>query len=151
MSRAAALFDLDGTLLGRGSAERWFLRRAVLGRALPLAGLAAGLLRSVGLWLARRVRTPGESKSYLAGLDCAPLVSLGVKCVHEDVVPRLRPGLLHELEAHRAAGRAIVLLSGAPDFLVDELARFLQADGHVASRLERKAGRFTGRILPPYP
>lgn len=151
MSRAAAFFDLDGTLLARGSAERWFMSRALRGRALTPPRVAAGLLQAVGLWLTGRVRTPGECKAYLAGRDCEPLVSLGVECVHEDVVPRLRPGLLRELEVHRAAGRAIVLLSGAPDFLLDELARFLHADAHVASRLERDAGRFTGRVLPPYP
>ena len=42
MPGAAAIFDVDGTLLGRGSAERHFLSRALRARLLGPLELLAG-------------------------------------------------------------------------------------------------------------
>jgi HAD superfamily hydrolase (TIGR01490 family) len=149
--RAAAIFDLDGTLLAGTSAERLWLRRAVACGALSPWRLAVGFVASVAAWAARRVESPFERRSYLRDADCVQFETLAGACVHEDVLPRLRPALLARLQAHRAAGDLTVLLSGTPDILGTPLARALEMDAVVVARLERAGGRFTGRVLPPNP
>lgn len=151
MRRPAAIFDLDGTLLGGASAETRFVWRALRAGVLPAHRLAAGGARA--LWARARGRSPtlGACKHWFAGAACAPLEALAVDVVDEVLRPRLRPALLAAMTAQRAAGACIVLLTGTPDLLAEPLARFLQVDLWVASRLERAAGRFTGRVVPPHP
>ena len=151
MPRPAAIFDLDGTLLQGGSAERLLVRRALRARVVGPGRVGWGVLRALRAWAAGQVVTPGQYKAWLTGAECRRVEALAVDCVHSDVVPRLRPALLRALERHRAEGCCIVLLSGTPDFLADELARFLHADAGLGSCLERAGGRFTGHVLPPYP
>jgi len=151
MPRPAAIFDVDGTLLGRGSAERHFLVRAVRCRRVTPAHVLGGSLWALGAWAAGGRQLHAAWKGYLRGLECAPVEALGVDCVHEDVRVHLRDDLLRELEEHRAHGRAIVLLTGTLDFLGTEIARLVGADHVASARLERRDGRFTGRVLPPYP
>jgi HAD superfamily hydrolase (TIGR01490 family) len=149
--RAAAIFDLDGTLLAGTSAERLWLRRAVRAGALSPWRLAGGLAVALAAWASGRMANPFERKPYLAGADCARFEDLATECVRADVLPRLRPALVQQMVAHRAAGDLVVLLSGTPDVLGTRLAHALEMDAVVASRLERAAGRFTGRIVPPHP
>jgi HAD superfamily hydrolase (TIGR01490 family) len=151
MRRAAAIFDLDGTLLGGASAEMRLVRRALGDGALPVRRVAAGLVRAA--WARARGRTPtlAACKAWFAGAPCAPLEALAVDVVYVELAPRLRPGLLAAMAEHRAGGACIVLLTGTPDLLAAPLARFLQVDVWAASRLERAAGHFTGRLAAPHP
>jgi len=151
MRRPAAIFDVDGTLLERGSAERHFLARALRARQVSPLHVLGGSLAALAAWSAGQSGIYAASKRYLRGLECAPLEALGVHCVHEDVRPYLRRDLVRELEEHRARGWAIVLLTGTLDFLGMEIARLVGADHVASARLERRDGRFTGRVLPPYP
>jgi HAD superfamily hydrolase (TIGR01490 family) len=149
--RAAAIFDLDGTLLAGTSAERLWLRRALAAGALSPWRLAAGAAASLAAWLARRSRSPFERKLYLRGVACTPFESLAAACVECDIVPRLRPALVAEIARHRAAGTLTVLLSGTPDILGTRVAARLEMDAVLAARLERDGDRFTGRVVPPHP
>ncbi len=149
--RAAAIFDLDGTLLPGTSTERLFLARAVREHALHPARLAWGATLSVASWLRHQTATPFERKAYLAQQNSASFEALGVTCVHADVLPRLRPDLVRALETHRQRGEALVLLSGTLDFLGTELARALGIEFAVVAGLERSGGRFTGWVVPPHP
>jgi HAD superfamily hydrolase (TIGR01490 family) len=151
MARPAAIVDLDGTLLAHGSAERFFLARALRAGMVTPLDLARGAARGLADWAAGRSGFYAAAKQYLHGLECAPLEALGVQCVHDEILPRLRPPILGAIEAHRAAGQVIVLLTGTLDFLGTEVARIVGADVAACCRLERHAGRFTGRIVPPYP
>jgi len=151
MPRPAAIFDLDGTLLAGISAERLFLRRALRVGALGPSHFVRGATRALGWVAGGRAGILTASKAYLHGASCSALERIGVDCVHEDVQPRLRASMLAVVAAHRAAGDAIVLLSGTLDFLGAEVARVLHADATACTVLERRAGIFTGHVVPPYP
>jgi HAD superfamily hydrolase (TIGR01490 family) len=151
MGRPAAIFDLDGTLLARTSAERLFVTAALRGGQLQLGRAALGIVLASADRLRGQRRSLAESKAYLRGAACAPLETLGVDCVHTAVRPRLRPSLRAALEAHRSRGDAIVLLTGTLDFLGTEVARMLGVEFAITARLERRDQRFTGRVLPPHP
>ena len=151
MSRPGAIFDLDGTLLAGTSAERLFLRRALRAHTLGCEHFVRGAVRALGWVASGRAGILTASKAYLHDLPCSVVERIGVECVHEDVRPRLRPSMLAALDAHRAAGDAIVLLSGTLDFLGTEVARKVGADVAACTVLERRDGVFTGRVVPPYP
>jgi HAD superfamily hydrolase (TIGR01490 family) len=55
------------------------------------------------------------------------------------------------LEAHRQSGHQLILISGAPDFLVAPLAAALNVATLFAARLERCGGLYTGSVVPPLP
>jgi HAD superfamily hydrolase (TIGR01490 family) len=150
MSRPAAIFDLDGTLLAGTSAERLFLRRALGTGALRWRSMAPAAARTLVFW-AQGADLFAASKSYLHGHACAPLEQLGVTVVDSDLWPRLRGSMLTALDEHRKRGDAIVLLSGTLDFLGTEVARRLRAEFVACARLGRRDGVFTGRVLPPFP
>ncbi len=138
-----AWVDVDGTLLeGRRSSEAgfmlWLARRGCLG---PRQGAAAlwFLLRQ----LPRYGRHVGKKdKAYLAGLEVGRVRRLAQAYAAQALFPRLRPSLLARLEAHRAAGTAVLLLTGTPDFLAEPLARRVGAAGWIATRCAIREGRF---------
>jgi HAD superfamily hydrolase (TIGR01490 family) len=148
--RAAAIFDLDGTLLSGTSAERLWVQRAVRTGLLSPLHLAAGAAWAWAAWALRRTASPFEQKPYLRGA-CAPWEELAGVCVASDVLPRLRPRLVARVAEHRAAGDIALLLTGTPDVLGTRIAAALNFDAVIASRLERCGDRFTGRVLPPHP
>lgn len=151
MPYPAAIFDVDGTLLCGASAEWRFVVRALRARSLRPGPALFGALRGAAARMRGEIESLVASKDYLSGAACDPLEALAVTCVDTEITKDLRPSILAALQAHRWSGARIVLLSGTLDFLALPLARAVQADLVVATRLERRAGRFTGRILPPHP
>lgn len=127
---AIAFFDLDGTLLRGPSSERAFIAHLLARGALgPRQGLAA-------LAFALRWAQPygrhvlKKNKAWLAGLEVEKVERLAHGF---DLTRRLRPAMQAELGRARAAGRSIVLLTGAPDFLAAPLAAAIGADGCCAT------------------
>src|SRR5262245_38912018 len=55
------------------------------------------------------------------------------------------------LDAHRHAGHQLILVTGAPDFLVVPLAEFLDVPTVFAAKPEQRDGVYTGALIPPLP
>jgi putative phosphoserine phosphatase/1-acylglycerol-3-phosphate O-acyltransferase len=145
MGTAAAIFDVDGTLV-QGGSERLFFRYLVQTRKLNLP-------RAIS-FLARLAAAPGSrfsNKSYLAGLAVAEMEHLGHCCFQELVLPRLRPAAVARLKAHQSGGRKIILLTGSLAFLMLPLKEHLGADWLIATELTRVNGIFTGEIQGLHP
>jgi HAD superfamily hydrolase (TIGR01490 family) len=51
------------------------------------------------------------------------------------------------IEEHRAAGRRVYIVSAAPEEIVEPLARYLGAEGAIATQAAVSAGRYTGQLL----
>ncbi|NIO41324.1 MAG: hypothetical protein GTO41_14810 [Burkholderiales bacterium] len=140
---ACVLVDVDGTLLQGAGIERLFVthlwHRHLLGRRQIASGL--GFFLRFGLrygWL-----TAVKNKAYLAGLEVSDVTRIADVFVHERVSGRVRRSVLERLQIHRAAGEAVVLLSGAPDFLVHPIADFVGAHAVAATVCAQKDGIFT--------
>jgi HAD superfamily hydrolase (TIGR01490 family) len=145
LETAAAIFDVDGTLV-RGGTERLFFRYLVHARRL-------NFLRAIG-FLARLAAAPREryrNKTYLAGLAVADMEYLGHRCFQEVILPRLRPPAVARLQAHQSGGRKIILLTGSLAFLMFPLQKQLGADWLIATELAEVNGRFTGEIRGLHP
>lgn len=146
----AAVFDLDGTLMAGPSLERRYFRMLRYRRAIPA--------KNYLLWLREAVRIAPRgirairyaNKMYLRG-------------VPSGVVERQANGILFFAEAmdcvtwHAKQGHIIVIVSGTLETLAREAAKRLETtletrgiagSLHVcATRMEEKAGRWTGQIL----
>jgi len=145
MGKAAAIFDVDGTLVPGGT-ERLFFRYLVrTGRLSPRRALTF-LVR-----LAMAPRNRFSNKTYLAGLALPEAESLGRRCFHEMIRPRLRPQAVACLKAHQAGGRKIILLTGSLAFLVLPLKELLVADWLIATEVGQYRARFTGEMRGLHP
>ena len=148
-SPCVALFDLDGTLTWRDT-------------LLPF--LTGYLMRHPSRWL-RLWRVPGALLRYLIERDRGELKSRVIRAVMggdslaavetwaDSFVNgmqrqrRFRPRALACLEAHRAAGDHIVLLSASPDLYVPRVGSLLQAERTLCTELTRSGGRLEGALL----
>jgi HAD superfamily hydrolase (TIGR01490 family) len=145
MGTAAAIFDVDGTLV-RGGTERLFFRYLVrTGKLTP--GRALGFL----VRLAASPRTRYRNKTYLAGMAAAETERLNHRYFQDIILPRLRPRAVACLKAHQSRGQKIILLTGSLAFLVLPLQEFLGADWLIATKLGQDDGSFTGDILGLHP
>jgi HAD superfamily hydrolase (TIGR01490 family) len=142
-------FDLDRTLIRRSSMlalAPTLKRHGLIGwRSLARASVwhAVYLVRGVS---SRELSSVAEQTFRLMrGWPVAELQAL----IEEQIEPLAAlafPDAITRMRAHQARGeRAIVVSSSLVD-LVEPLALRLGLDGAIASRAEKRDGRFTGRI-----
>jgi HAD superfamily hydrolase (TIGR01490 family) len=148
----AAVFDVDRTLLPDTTTERIFIRYLIRKRVLRLRTLVA----TAWYVLTRLPRmSPMEAmrqrRVYLVGLPVAPIRALAEQCYAEEIRPLLSQAGREALRAHREQGHITVLLSGSLDILLIPLQRDLGADHLIATHMEERGGRFTGRIAGEWP
>jgi phosphatidylglycerophosphatase C len=146
-----ALFDLDGTLTWRDTFLPFvcgFLLRhpqRVLGLwRLPAALLGYARRRDRGLLKSRLIRMT------LHGVDRRTLDSWAdefVNTLHRN--GRLRPVALRVLEAHRAAGDRLVLLSASPDLYVPKIGALLGFERTLCTEIEWNGERLDGALKTP--
>ena len=145
-ARAAAVFDLDGTLLRGTSSERlllpWLARRRVVG-VTQLASACARLAS-----LPRRGTTVAlrRNKRWLAGVRVELVVERIERFLDEVLMPRICPVVSNRLVQEMSRGARTWLLTGAPDVVGRAVASRLGMDGAVATALEVRDGRFTGEV-----
>lgn len=148
--RPAAFFDVDGTITQSIIVEhlahfRW-QTLSLPRRILWAMGFAPKLAYYYVLDKVARSRfIPAFYRNY-RGLEAAQLR----RWAREEYAERLRrkvfPEALEAIQAHKARGDAVVLVTGALDFIVEPLAEFLGADAVLAMALRQQADRFTGEL-----
>ncbi len=147
----AALFDVDNTLLpGEASEIRFF-------RFLWRRGLVGwGELSRTMAWLAGHVppfslHSLRERKVYLTGKRPADIESYAKEFCQTEMIDRLSLQGRAKLDAHRQAGHQLILVTGAPDFLIVPLAAFLNVPTIFAAKPEQQNSLYTGALIPPLP
>jgi HAD superfamily hydrolase (TIGR01490 family) len=145
MSRVAAVFDVDQTLVHGGTERlffRYLLRQGCLSVPQALSFLG---------YLAFNPQVRFEAKGYLAGLRVAEVEPLARRCYQEKISPRVSQQGLDCVLDHQARGHAVVLLTGSLSFLLLPLQEDLGADWLIATEVGRNRGRFTGEIQGLHP
>ena len=148
--RGAAIFDVDGTLIGCSSERTFFVRLARAGIVRP---------RHVAQWVARAVGDLGGgiatavrgNRAYLAGMSAEQIAVLAAQHADEylrDCIPDAARAAVRE---RQEAGDLVFLVSGSLDVLVAPLADMVGADGYRASTLAEADGRLTGRLSNTHP
>jgi len=147
----AALFDVDNTLLpGEASEIRFFRflwRRGLVGWS-ELTRSAAWLVGHMPPFSLHSLR---ERKVYLAGKRPADIESYAREFCQAEMIGKVSVQGRAKLDAHRQAGHQLILVTGAPDFLIEPLAKFLGVTTVFAAKPEQRDSVYTGALIPPLP
>jgi HAD superfamily hydrolase (TIGR01490 family) len=146
---AIAFFDFDNTLLSVNSAWLWVRRELRLGHLSRWEALRAGY------WMARyelgfvSMEAALEKViSALSGVEVAPVRARTSDFYRSELRSLYRPGARRAVEAHRAAGDRLVLLTSSSIYLAELVAEELRLDHVLCNRFEVDAhGRHTGKTI----
>lgn len=147
--RWLAVFDLDGTLTWRDTLVLFllsFLRRHPW-RVFGLWRLPLALLNFVASGRDRGALKSRVIRMLMGGAARADVDACADAFVDTLRPPRrLRPAALAAVEAHRAAGDHLVLLSASPDLYVPRIGRFLGFERTLCTELAWRAERLDGGL-----
>lgn len=154
MSRAAAFFDLDKTLMA-GSSGMQFARIAARHGIVGRRQLASWAVEHL---LYRLRGTTDERTNEVLKVARELLIAVPVRSVERmnpevmaAILPRVYPQMLDEVYAHQDAGRATFIVSAAGNGVVEPLAAVLGMDGGIGTSYEiGEEGAFTGRLDGPF-
>jgi HAD superfamily hydrolase (TIGR01490 family) len=154
LSRAAAFFDLDKTLIAGSSGmqfARVATRQGIIGRRqLASWGIEHLRYRLRGTTDGRTGEVLRVARELIAGVPARTIARMG-PAVMAAILPRVYPQMLDEVHAHQDAGRPAFIVSAAGNDVVESLARVLGMEGGIGTRYETDAeGKFTGRLEGPF-
>jgi phosphatidylglycerophosphatase C len=147
-----AVFDLDGTLTWRDSLMQFlasFLRRR------PWRMLGLWRLPFILISFVMRNRDRGQLKSavirMIMGGESRAVIDVCAESFVDSLMPlrRFRPAALAALEAHRAAGDHLILLSASPDLYVPRIGRSLGFERTLCTEIQWQGERLDGALLTP--
>jgi HAD superfamily hydrolase (TIGR01490 family) len=151
---SAAFYDVDGTLIRINIVHAFafyasrepslfdsFRKTAATAASLPL------------FWAADKISRKWFNElfyKYYEGASEDRLVTLAEELFDEVIKPNIYPRARDLIEESRRAGCRQVLISGALDFTLRPLARYLEVDDFIANRLEFYDGYATGKLMKPF-
>lgn len=154
MSRAAAFFDLDKTLMA-GSSGMQFARVAARQGVVSRRQLASWAVEHLryrlrGTTDERTAEVLRVARDLISGVPAKTIERMSPE-VMAAILPRVFPQMLDEVHDHQDAGRATFIVSAAGNGVVESLAQVLGMEGGIGTRYEVGAdGNFTGRFDGPF-
>lgn len=153
-ARAAAFFDLDGTLIP-GSANIPLAKAAFREGFVSPLELVQDLRHGVSFLLKgatdeRSAQVRDRILRAVAGHPAAKVEALGDHFM-TDLVATLQPVMSAELRRHAAAGHDRIVLSASPTEIVSRFAREAGLEYGTGTTSERDGnGRYTGQLSGPF-
>ncbi|MDX2165960.1 MAG: HAD family hydrolase [Deltaproteobacteria bacterium] len=148
---AIAFFDLDKTLISRNSATLWIRAELAAGRVTTWQALhALTYAARYSLGFVAIDETIRRSIATVAGQPEAPMRDRAQAFYRQSVRPLFRPGARAAIDAHRAAGERLVLLTSSSNYMSELTCAELGLDDFICNHFEIDAdGRYTGRAIEP--
>jgi HAD superfamily hydrolase (TIGR01490 family) len=147
---SAAFFDLDKTIIATSSTlafGRTFFDNGLIGRQAVLRGAYARFVYALGRADGDRMaRMRDDLARLVAGWEVRQVTDIVDEALHDLIQPMIYAEAVALITEHRAAGRAIVIVSSSGEEVVGPIGELLGADHVVATRLVRRDGRYTGDI-----
>ena len=144
----AAIFDVDGTLVGSNVVSYYaWLRMQELPPPLRPLWLAGFLTKIPYYWGLDKVSRAHFNRAFYknyAGWKPERAKHLGRESFAGFTLDRIFPDALDRLREHKALGHRVVLLSGALDFLLEPMKDL--ADDVLCSTLAQENGTYTGEL-----
>lgn len=151
MSRPAAFFDMDRTLLAVNSGSLWIkseVRGGHLSRWDALRGLFHIARYHLGVAAIEAVLL--DAVRMLGGSLESELAARTLAFYEREIAHQVRAGSPAALEKHRCQGHPLVLLTTSSNYLAGPVAEALGMDDYLCSRFVVDAdGRFTGEPIRP--
>ena len=145
-----AVFDFDGTIISGYSATAFLKDQIARGEIAPadLIQLTQAATRfgigSLGFSALMAVHA-----QYLAGRSEADYIANSERLFRRAIAKLIYPEARQLIEAHRAAGHSIAIISSATPYQVLPAAKDLGIEDIYASDLEVVDGQFTGGVVTP--
>lgn len=149
-AKVGAFFDVDRTLLAGFSAAA-FVREQLLSGRVGRSELAEMTLGALGYALGRSGFSgfvTSATASY-RGMQEAALEEIGEKIFVAQLAKMIYPEARALVRAHRERGHTVAIVTSALRYQVEPLARDLDIEHVLSTRLEVEDGVVTGRVLHP--
>ena len=144
----AAIFDVDGTLVGSNVVSYFaWLRMRELPPVLRPLWLAGFLTKIPYYWGLDKISRAHFNRAFYknyAGWEPSRARHLGQESFAGFTLDRIFPDALRQLRDHKAAGHRVVLLSGALDFLLEPMKDLV--DDVLCATLAEENGSYTGEL-----
>lgn len=151
MTRAAAFFDLDKTILATSSAlafTRPFYRGGLIGRSDVIRSAYAQFIFLASGADHDQMETMRRYMSDLVtGWEVAKVREIVAETIDVIIDPAVYDEAVALIEEHRAAGRDIVIISSSGTEVVEPIGERLGVDVAIGTQLVVEDGRYTGEIL----
>lgn len=149
-SRAAAFFDLDGTLLTVNSGRLWMRRERRLGRISRWQQLQAVFyLIGYRFGLIDMRRAMRKALQTVRGLPEDTVRRWTEAWYAEQVADFAAPGAWPVIDEHRRAGERLILLTSSSPYEAEAARRHFVLDEALSTRYSVRDGRFTGDVELP--
>jgi HAD superfamily hydrolase (TIGR01490 family) len=147
----AAFFDLDKTVIAKASMAafgRPLYRGGLINRRLIARALVSQIIYlHLGASEQKLARMRESILTLTHGWDSEQIKEIVRESLEETVEPIIYAEALDLIEAHRAAGHKVYLVSASPEEIVQPLAEHLGVDGAIASRsVVDDDGRYAGEM-----
>ncbi|KIH83891.1 HAD family hydrolase [Pseudomonas batumici] len=143
-------FDFDGTITTTDSL-RDFVRYQVGNRCFLIATLLV-LPWLVGMFTGLCSRAEAKARFLaitLRGRTQVELEEAAARYANERLPMLVRPEMIERIEEHKRRGHRLVLVSASPTLYLGHWARAAGFEAVLATQLEFRDGRFSGRLASP--
>lgn len=140
-----AFFDLDGTILSSNSGKllvRSAYQAGLMKKKEIIYGIYLSLLNKFNLKDPARIIE--KMAKWVEGLPENSLVEFSNEIFDQDLRPSIRAEIQSEIEFHKNRKARIVILSSAVHSVCLPVAKFLDMDDIISSKLEVNDGVYTG-------
>lgn len=150
MSQIVAFFDMDHTIIWENSGHS-SVKLAREHGLVSVRHLVKGFFKVILYRLTiLDIETWYEQNiAMLAGLTPADMEHFSDLWYEGHVRQKVYRQAAQLIRDHRDQGHRVVIISNAPAFFVAPVARALQVEDCISTRVEIKDGRFTGKIIKP--
>jgi len=144
-------FDLDKTVIAKASVmafSRSFYREGLLTRRILARGIWSQVLfLRFGARASTLERLRLRMLRLTEGWEQERVRRIVAETLVQVVGPITYKEAIELIAKHKRAGRRVYIVSAAPEEIVEPLARYLGAEGAIATRAAVTAGRYTGQLL----
>ena len=150
MSRAAAFFDLDKTIIAKSSTlafGRPFYQGGLINRrAVVRSAYAQFVFALSGADEDQMDRMRDYLTAMCAGWDVQQIRDIVTETLHEIIDPIVYDEAVELIEQHKAEGRDVVVVSSSGSEVVGPISEMVGADRSVATTMVERDGKYTGEI-----
>jgi HAD superfamily hydrolase (TIGR01490 family) len=149
-ARTAAIFDVDDSLLdgNAGTIFTWYLYSEKIMRPEMRSRIPRAIYEYARHRLTELDMVEIGSRCQL-GLRADEIRAHAHACFEKHLRKRITTGAMRQIRKHLLSGHLVVVASGSPQYIIDEVGRHLRAHLAVGTRTRVVDGRATDQLVLP--
>jgi len=148
--RTAAIFDVDDSLLdgNAGTIFTWYLYSEKIMRPEVRSRIPRLIYEYARKRLSEQDMVEVGSRCHV-GLRADEIKAHAHTCFHRHLRKRITTGAVRQIRKHLLSGHLVIVASGSPQYIIDEVGRHLRVHLAIGTRTRIVDGRATDQIIPP--